>query len=387
MSESQSVKVILSSSADGELIRYVERCLLRHGEAECLVTVSEDSYRRWSGKGRLGRALLRGRMYLWHPLRLCWHLLCSRSDSLWIVTTNPFFAPALASLVARIRGQKVIHLLYDLFPDALEEAGLVARDGLVSKILGLSTRAALRRSYLTVFLGDRLAAHAQSRWGKVIRAAVIPVVLSEPISERPECGENAPIEIHYGGQLGWMHDADRLAKLVRAETLNEVASRRVRWSFLISGARANRFREYLQDSSVEIGTTLSVRDWRQRAVGIQVGLVSLSEGGARVCLPSKTFGMMACGMAILALCPSGSDLGRLIASNQLGWVVDNYDGRNSQELEEEFLEVVTKILTSPEELLHRRQNAWDFIAAQNRIDDEGKRWGVVFDLGKSVYPS
>jgi len=370
--------LILSSSVDGELIRYAARCLADPAEVEVFTTVSENEYREKASGKRCARLMLRLRMYFWHPFRLFLKLLCAPSGTVFFVTTNPFFLPGCAALVGRAKGQRVVQILYDLFPDALEEAGLIPRNGSRARILGRFTRCALRRCEATVFLGARLRAHAEARWGPARRGFVIPVVVSSTIGPEPNSSATKTITIHYGGQLGWMHDAERLARAVRIfqESASDVTESQERWSFRISGAKARSLTDAVKGLDVEVGPTLPVDEWRRQALETEVGLVTLSEGGARVCLPSKTYGMMACGMAILALCPADSDLGRLIESSGAGWVVDTSSG-DEERISESFCRTVHNIIDDPQALLQRRRNAWQHIRCENRLDAEGRRWRIL----------
>ena len=372
------IPVIFSSSVDGELIRYAASCLSQDRAVEVFVTVSETEYRRKAKGSFLLRLNLRLKMYCLHPVRVAMRILSAPRGSYIVVTTNPFFTPALCALLAKVKSQKVIHLLYDLFPDALEEAGLIRRDGWISKLLGVFPRVALKYSYATIFLGKSLKEHAETRWGRAAHSEIIPVVLSRSIAPMPE-GVADRLEIHYGGQLGWMHDAELLASLVLDFSKSSELCDRVHWSFLISGAKANAFRFALKELDVEIGDTLDVQDWKARAVRIPVGLVSLSAGGANVCLPSKAYGMMACGMAILALCPEQSDLGRLISENELGWVVDTTvtTGLDAKVIQRRFHDTVSDIIENPSELLRRRRNAWKYIGQENSRDNEERRWQAI----------
>lgn len=373
----QRSPIILSSSVDGELIRYVAGCLNGENVVEVFVTVSEAEYRESAKGDRWVRFGLRLKMYLLHPLRLCLRLFRAPKQTYCFVTTNPFFAPALCALVARIKGQKVVQILYDLFPDALEEAGLIPQGGLYARLLGVFPRMAFNYAHTTVFLGQGLKKHSEGRWGVAMRSEVIPVVLSQTITDIPKKCNSGPITIHYGGQLGWMHDAELLVSLIADFYGNESASihELVNWSFRISGAKARMFKEKMARFELEIGPTLPVIEWRARAIQTEVGLVTLSEGGARVCLPSKTYGMMACGMAILAICPAESDLGRLISDNELGWVVDS----TKADVAERFKSTIGQIVGNPEELLRRRQNAWNHISSEYALDHGGGRWRVLWD--------
>lgn len=377
--EQKTTTVYIASSVDGELIRYAASCLSSLGKVSVFATVSEECYRSLSRKELLARYCLRFLMYLWHPLRMMLAILIAPKGSHWVVTTNPFFAPSLAIALGRLRGHEVATLLYDLFPDALEEAGLIRRSGLRAKFFGYLTRFALKHGKATVFLGQQLKAHAESRWGKANRAVVIPVVMSSPVADRPSEEQAHPLVIHYGGQLGWMHDADSLVVLIRNYLDTGDSSRAVRWDFRISGAKSQYFIERFKEAAeVIVQGTLPVAEWRKLAVTFPVGLVSLSVGGGRVCLPSKVFGMMACGMAILAMCPLESDLGEMIDRHELGWVVDSSGDLPLEAFIERFVRTVDEIAASPNELLRRRQNAWDYIQGQNRLDHGAHRWSELF---------
>ena len=370
-----NLKVYLTSSVDGELIRYVESCLSRLGTVKYICTVSEADYRRMSRMEFIGRFLLRFWMYLWHPVRLIFKMIAAPRDTFWVVTTNPFYAPAIAVFVAKLKAQKVVYLLYDLFPDALEEACLIKRAGFFSALLGYSTRLALRESNQTIFLGEQLKTHAESRWGKARQSLVIPVVTSKPESTRPSESSGNPLMVHYGGQLGWMHDAERLAELISVYQAVRRPGAPVLWDFRISGSKAKVFENQMKGApGINVSSILSLEQWRMYATSIPVGLVSLSPGGSQVCFPSKTYGMMACGMAILAMCPAKSDLGCLIEKYELGWVIDSSEGRNFEMISQQFDQVISGIVNDPQELLRRRQNAWDYIRKQNKLDEVGQRW-------------
>lgn len=64
------------------------------------------------------RIFLRVRMYIEYPLRLAWACAIDSESRILVVTTNTFFAPYVAILFSR-KNQIVIHLVWDLFPDAL----------------------------------------------------------------------------------------------------------------------------------------------------------------------------------------------------------------------------------------------------------------------------
>lgn len=228
-------------------------------------------------------------------------------------------------------------------------------------------------------------------------------------------GASSPLRIRYGGQLGHMHHAELLARCVAAgaEELKAVA-----FDFFVSGAGVPKARPILEAAGIKLQAPSFDPDWRARMSECPISLVALSPGGATVCFPSKTFASLAAGQAILAICPRWSDLGRMIEKHELGWVVDNSSEAQHETHAEtprrkdlsseaatalrhdysvpiqegigvdpeslrlrpesvivELFVVTLKLITeNPEELLRRRQNAWNLAHHHYTDDWLAERW-------------
>ena len=129
--------------------------------------ISESAYRM--RRGALGRIALRGRMYAGYAWT-CWRAARAgrTRDPIRVVATNPFFAPALIERAAGGRGA-TINLLYDLFPEALVQAGTLKADAWAARRCAAITRYALRECAASVFLGERLRAYAEATYGPARR--------------------------------------------------------------------------------------------------------------------------------------------------------------------------------------------------------------------------
>ena len=321
-------RIVVCSNVAADSVLYLARCVGAGSDgARVIHSLDEGKYRRLARGGMFGRIRLRMAMYLGYPCRLALGVITASRGTCFVVTSNTFFAPALAALLGRLRGVRVVHLLYDLFPDALEVAGVVPRGSLVSRLLGCVARLNLRWPDGVVYLGKRLRSHAEHRWGRARNGAVIdiatdvrlyPVVL--PVADP------GALRLHYGGQLGAMHDSDSLVAAMRRAAECGLLSGKCEVSFYISGSRAASFERALAGCPVSVRPTLTASEWRHLAAKMHIGLVTLGAGGGTVCLPSKTYAMMASGMAIIAICPLWSDLAELVLENSAGWVIDNAPG-------------------------------------------------------------
>ena len=82
-----------------------------------------------------------------------------------------------------------------------------------------------------------------------------------------------------------------------------------------------------------------------------VGLVTLATGAEKVAMPSKTYSSLVSGQAVLAICPSDSDLADLIRQHDCGWVVTPGDV-------EALRQVLAEIASSRDALHEKRTRAY-----------------------------
>ena len=293
-------------------------------EVKPISLISESKYRLSSKGFNLKKLYLRIQMYIFYPIYILFLGLISNKRSIFIVSSNTFFAPFLMNIILKFKGNKIIHMLYDLYPDAIEVTGLIHPNSFVSKTIGKIISYSLKKCSGTVFLGDYLRIHAEARWGKCKQSEVIDIstdltLFDDQISQHSSSNK---IKLHYGGQLGNLHDANSIIALVKSLYSSDI-SNNIEFNFTISGSKADYLRKSLRNYPVEICPTMKSQNWRSHIKNFDIGIVSLIPGGATVCIPSKTYAMMAGGLAILAITPEWSDLARLITKNQAGWVFDN----------------------------------------------------------------
>ncbi len=352
---------VLSSSVDSDLVQGIGARI--GGDLVCFTTVSEAQYRRWSAGSPLARWWLRALGWVAHPVRLAWRLLVAPRGTTFVITTNPFFAPALATWIGGWRKHRVVHYVFDLYPDALEAAGVIGVNGFRSRLIAALTRSTQRRCAGAVYLGAALQRHAEARHGRAAHSAVIDVAADESIFVATVRVKVPPLILHYGGQLGKMHDAASLAEAVRLLQREREAGA-VAFDLRVGGAQASQLMVFAGLPGVNVGPVLPAAEWRRRVQGLHVGLVSLTPPGARVCLPSKTYALFAAGLAVLAVAPEASDLARLVNDNGAGWVIDNSAGGQEQAAPENATVVggriavlVRRLLKNPTEVRARGQAA------------------------------
>ena len=338
---------------------------------------SESAYR--ARRAALGRLALRWRMYPGYAW-ICWRG-ARRGRNLSpvrVVTTNPFFAPALVARATRGQGATINHL-YDLYPEALIQAGKIRPDSWLARRCAAVTRFALRTCAATVFLGDRLRAHAEAAYGPARRAMVIPVGADGlPFQGDPPstlAAGRLP-QILYSGQMGRMHDTDTLAA-----AWTEAGANGVTWSFQASGAGYVRLRKAAgARPDVTWGGALPEEQWQRAMKQAQVALITIAPGAERVVMPSKTYSALVAGQAILAVCRRASDLADLVHRHDCGWVVEPGDTAGLRQ-------VIGRIAQNPGELAAKRGKA--FAAGHQHYDmgSVAETWMELFEALKAPRPA
>lgn len=292
--------------------------------------LSEQDYRRLAAGGTLARFRLRVQMYVTYPLQVLGSALLAGPRDVLLVSSNTFYAPLLAWLGSRLRRPRLLHWRCDLYPDALVVARTIRSGGAVEKAIGGVQRLMNRTCDGVVNVGSFLRQHAEARWGVAPQGYYIDNVPSNEAQFAPRLECRPGLAFHYGGQLGYMHEPDSLLAFVRAGW--ERRAEGVRFDFRVSGAFRARFAAGVAEMGLKVEGPIPNDKWKILIEDFQVGLVSLSPGGATVSLPSKLYSMMAGGLAIVAVCPYWSDLARIVRDTGCGWVVNNSPFTNEMEL-------------------------------------------------------
>jgi glycosyltransferase involved in cell wall biosynthesis len=361
-------KVIFWSSVDAAMFMRatVDSICATGVHAEHRFAVSGTAYRKASTPWE--RIVLRLRMYIEYPIRLAWACAIDREPRICVVTTNTFFAPWVALLFSR-RHQLVIHLVWDLFPDALIEGNdRTNYDWVASRIAAVVQQIFIRVA-ANVFLGQRLLEHAKSKFREVPRAHIIPVGADARVFANfpPHLvGLDMPVDILYCGNLGSMHDAKTVIDALRASAGRVEPQLGFSLAFHASGPLYAAFKKQMQEidgvvaKNTLLAGTLNDVEWTQRMKQAHVALVTMKPGSEKVVMPSKTYSALAAGQAILAICPSDSDLARLLREENCGWVV-------TPGCHAELWDALKEIATNRNLLQTKRENAYR--AGQSKFSD------------------
>ena len=317
----------------------------------------------WRAKsGWLARLQLRWAMYASYPLRL-WHAVrWAQPGETFVAVTNPFFLPSLAARAARRSGALVVHLVYDLYPDALVFGGGWSWRHPAARFAAWTTRKAIAECSATVYLGRRLQRYAEERYGVAARTAVIAVGTDTTLFRGCEPASRGRRIIHclYSGHLGRLHDWETLGGALSAGVPDEVAV-----EIAADGPGAQSLKLQLASvaardpQGLKFAGTRGEAEWRTAMLAADVALVTMRAGAEKVVMPSKTYSAMAAGLA------------DLVAAQDCGWVIEPGDvaGLRKQ---------LAALPDNPQEVLRKRRNAWQAAHAHYSMETVGKQWLELF---------
>ena len=360
--QTDSKRVVFWSSVDASVfMKAIVDSIKDHGiEAEHRYIISIKDYR--AALNSWDRLWLRIRMYIEYPLKLAVISIMDKRPTINIVTTNTFFAPFIA-LVFSKSNQRVVHLVWDLFPDVLNPEGNQPKYGWAYKVINRIVQYIVSNVDANVFLGQKLLSYAKSRFKNIRQTHVIPVGADAEVFKGNTIeivDQNYPIDIIYCGNLGTMHDTNTLLEVLKLNGSDALDG--LKLSFYASGPMYNQFKKKISmmdndvSNRITLASSLNNNDWVLRMKQANVALVTMRPGSENLVMPSKTYSAIAAGQAILAICPLSSDLASLVIQEDCGWVVEpgNIEG---------LIKVMNEISNDRLMLLNKCKNA--YIAGQN----------------------
>lgn len=253
-------------------------------------------------------------------------LFARKGDALLLVSNPPLLGPWVW-LLTFLRPVPYGVLVYDVYPDVLEQMGLIRAGSLSSRLWRAVARLVFRRARVVITIGARMATRLQRQVGSVgAVVAVVPpwadVEMIRPLArvQNPHLSrfiEPDDIVVLYSGNMGASHDIDSM--LAAAESLR--AHRRIRFLFIGDGEKRAAVEAYIQrfpEGNVRLFPfqpeallpyTLTLGD---------ISLVALDEGMEDLMVPSKVFSYLAAGSAILAIGNDASELSDVVDNSGCG---------------------------------------------------------------------
>lgn len=271
------------------------------------------------------------RMFSWVAFSLHYFFYLCRwnKPSKILVVTNPPLAPFVTALFARLRDIPYYVLMYDLYPDALVQAGLVQNNNFIFQRWQKVNPWVLNRAEKIFTLSDSMKA-AVSKYmpGKADKIKVIynwaDTAYVRPIPQN----ENPFIKryhlqgkkiILYSGNMGLTHDLESL--IGAAEILQDMDE--VIFLLIGDGGKKKLLESKTLSKNLRNVLFLPYQDavnFPLAMAAADIGVVTLGVGAEGISVPSKTYINLAAGLCLLVIAPETSELSRLIKEHHAGLI-------------------------------------------------------------------
>jgi len=250
-----------------------------------------------------------------------------RQDVVFCVTT-PFTLPYGVMLAARLRAAATVLLIYDLYPEALQAAGLARPSSLTARLIRRANALLFRRLDAIITIGRdvvplllaypgvaREKIHFIPNWTLLPTAyrAVAP-------DNRFRAGRQAQFIVGLSGNLGFTHHPRTVFEAARLLRDNGDIH------FLLSGwgigwNELSELQAKEQLDNVTLLPPVPQHDLVDFLSAADVWVIPYRRNSAGVSIPSRLYNLLAIGRAIIVAAEANAEAALVIGEDKIGWVV------------------------------------------------------------------
>lgn len=252
-------------------------------------------------------------------------------DIIFVVSTPPL-AGLPATLLARLKGAKLIYNLQDLFPDSAVVAGMLRPQGLAYGLLRKAEIATYRVSDMVTTISPSFLDHVR-KLAPNTPVATIPNWVDTDIvrplapSENPFSLEYLPIGkfiVLYAGVMGFMQNLEIVIE--SASILKEHED--IQFVFIGDGNAKQHLKDLVEKSALANCSFWPLQPLdkvKEVYNACDVGVIPLKPGAAMIAVPSKTWNYLACAKPVIGCVEESSFLAATIRESRAGAIVPPND--------------------------------------------------------------
>lgn len=299
------------------------------------------------------------RLFTWtaYTIQVFFRLLTVNNNTQLILVTNPPTVPFIGYFFNRLRGIKYHLVIYDIYPDALVNFGFIGKNRWINRIWSKWNSGLLKRADTIFTLSDNMVEALRS-YNPSVKIEVVhnwsdtSHIKPVPKQDNPfaiQYGQADKITVMYSGNMGSTHAVERIADLAGA--FKPDAS----FGFLLIGEGAKKalildMKTKQQLDNLEILTYQKADIFPFSIATADIGIVTLSAGAEDLSVPSKTYNLLAAGVALLVIASRNSELARLVEKYDCGVVF------TESELEQ-MISFLKEVKNNPARLQEMKSNA------------------------------
>jgi colanic acid biosynthesis glycosyl transferase WcaI len=259
-------------------------------------------------------------------------LLRARRGDVVFCVTSPFTLPYAVMAAARLRRAATVLLIYDLYPEALEMAGLIRPGSITGRLIRLANRSMFRALAAIIVIGRDVKKLLLAYQGVapqnitfIPNWPLIPTGYRETKPDNPfRRNHRSQLVVGLSGNLGFTHSPGtvfRAAELLKDDShIHLILSG---W-----GVGWNELRDLQADSSLDNITLLdpvAESELEDFLAAADVWIIPYRRNVAGVSVPSRLYNLLAVGRAVIVAAEPYSEAALIVSENAIGWVVPPED--------------------------------------------------------------
>lgn len=289
-------------------------------------------------------------------------LLCDRSRAPILVLTNPPFLAVACALLRKLGiGKPFIYLIFDVYPEVPAELGLIKKEGFVFKLWNAFNRFCFREASKIIVIGRCMREIIERKMAPGAldgKMETIHVWADDQLIGAGAGDANPYVEkwglagkfvVSYSGNMGRYHDMETIMEAAkRLQGCEELV-----FLFIGEGQKKAWMKEFAEREGL---TNCQFHPYVPRedlpySLGLaDLGLVSLSDGQEGLCVPSKTYGLLAASIPVVALMSPHAEIARVLQEEDCGVSVAQGDA-------EVLKRTILELKNDPERLAGMRRKA------------------------------
>ncbi|MCV0386493.1 MAG: glycosyltransferase family 4 protein [Nitrobacter sp.] len=298
----------------------------------------------------------------------------ARRDTPVFVVTTPFMLPYFVSLAAWLRGAPTTLILYDLYPESLIAANLIAKQSWTARLILHLNEWMFHILEAVVVIGRDMEKHLSRYKGATSdKICFIPHWSTLAPALRPVDPDNQfrpagtdKLVVGLSGNLGFTHDPDTVFAAARALADQPgvhflLSGWGVGWHRLVDAQRAAGL------PNVTLMERVAETDLENFLTAADVWIIPYRRGMSGISSPSRLYNLLAIGRPVIALSESDAEYGLMLSEHRAGWVVEP---ENAAEL----AQTICAAAHDPGDVATRSRNAVQLLQDRFTRDSAGNAY-------------
>lgn len=252
-----------------------------------------------------------------------------------LIVSNPPFLSMIGLLFRKIRKQKYIYLIYDIYPEIAVKMGYLKEKNIIVKLWDKINYQVLINAEKAIVLGEYMAEKIKKKYQlfedhkiKIIHNwadehFIIPIKKEENWFVKKYNLEDKFI-ILFSGNIGLLQDLSTVMNA--AEKLKVYKD--ILFLFIGEGGSLNKLRTIVSQKKLYNVKFLSYQPKEKFPYSLNasdISIIALEKGVEGLAVPCKTYGILASGRAVLGLVGKNCEVADVIKNAECGFRVDQGD--------------------------------------------------------------